>query len=549
MKITRREVDAFIRWYEKSDMPSAYDRLRDAYSRLANVLSVGIPKKNPDGTYNNDCHLFAADDILLKGAAGKSILDIYLGAGVDGFRALSYAYFLPNVIAEAYAKADPDVRMRFENAETEPDCFWKSDYIVLGNLYTALARGDDPRTVTRRALIDISDENIVWNIKDILEKFNLSFNYDDFLELDEDGYPFALRVAEAHDYESEFMCDLRMQSAFQAWKAAGKNPREFHSFDFTDLIFDQRNPNGLGKYKYTHAARLPKEGLRPLPHLSALDIAPGPYAVMRMIYGVGCNMDCGHCSTNSPRENHRCDTSKFLSLSQRLLSIKLFHGLGLKTLIINGKGEPLMQPDVPKFAAVLRGMGINPVIATNGTLLTDKLCEQLNAANTTLVLKLHSMNPEKSDEISGQKGAYQKFMNAFDIAIRHGFARDKRLALDCPITKSTAPEMAGVLRFCLEHDIVPWFDEGIPIGRLKQKGCATFKELRDTHFQMAATARKFGYRLDIGNGHFFAGAPWINFDFIQLTNRGKALLVPRFGQRIQLDKYPFDIKKFSSHQK
>ncbi|MDR1071343.1 MAG: radical SAM protein [Rickettsiales bacterium] len=528
-RFTFREVDAFIRWFETGNHPTVFGRLDEAYNRLITVIRHG----QSEDIF--DWHLYNADDMILKGSGGRSIFDVHLDAGAEGYLALRQGVrFYITMMAEMYAKSDAETRARFEQLPVKDDDKWyQADILVLGELYMALARGDDAKAAVRRAFENISNENAVENIVETAEKSGARVKFGDFMELDSDGYPYALRVVEAHAHISPFMMDLGLASR---WLASGKNMATWQSTP--DPIFDPDNPGGLGKYKYIHADKLPSAGLAPLPRLAALEVAPGPYAVMRMIYGIGCNLKCKYCSTYCGEDSG--NRKKFLTMAERLISAKIFHNLGLKTLIVNGKGEPLMQPDVPKFTTLLRKtMNINTVIATNGTLLNERLLGQLNDATATLVLKLNSMDAKKNDEIVGVSGAHEKFMTAIDGAIRHGFAAGRRLAIDCCITKDTVSEMGNIMRFCLERNIILWADEAIPIGRQEQDDCVSFRKLAETHFEMAAAARDFGYKLDVGDGHFLAGEPWINFNFIQLTNRGKALLVPRFGEKKQIDRYPF----------
>jgi sulfatase maturation enzyme AslB (radical SAM superfamily) len=100
-----------------------------------------------------------------------------------------------------------------------------------------------------------------------------------------------------------------------------------------------------------------------------------------------CNFSCSFCATGQmQRKRGFMDTQLALRLlgeisEEKLASRVLFHVMG----------EPLLHPRLANIVRYARGLGLSPVVYTNGSLLhTAKATRVLESGLTELVISLHS---------------------------------------------------------------------------------------------------------------------------------------------------------------
>jgi radical SAM protein with 4Fe4S-binding SPASM domain len=82
----------------------------------------------------------------------------------------------------------------------------------------------------------------------------------------------------------------------------------------------------------------------------------------------------------------------------------------VETIALSG-GEPLLRNDLPEIAGILKERGINPVIISNGRLLTAEKVESLRDARTFEVT-LFSYRPEVHNELAGSPHAWDRAIDA-----------------------------------------------------------------------------------------------------------------------------------------
>jgi radical SAM protein with 4Fe4S-binding SPASM domain len=115
-----------------------------------------------------------------------------------------------------------------------------------------------------------------------------------------------------------------------------------------------------------------------------------------------CNLKCKMCFQNS---------EKFASrVSRGLMSFELFCKIideakiyGLKSIVIASRGEPLLNPELPKMIAYAKANGILDVkLNTNALLLTEKIAEALLRSRVdTIVFSVDSTDAELYRAIRG----------------------------------------------------------------------------------------------------------------------------------------------------
>ncbi len=96
-----------------------------------------------------------------------------------------------------------------------------------------------------------------------------------------------------------------------------------------------------------------------------------------------CNANCGFCNFALDRLPRAHWT--FAPAAEARRAIDLLHGLFIRYLILTG-GEPLLHPDLDELVAHASARGMNVVLVTNGSRLSDARCRQLVSAGLSSVV-------------------------------------------------------------------------------------------------------------------------------------------------------------------
>lgn len=130
-----------------------------------------------------------------------------------------------------------------------------------------------------------------------------------------------------------------------------------------------------------------------------------------------CNLKCVHCRSSSELE---VDEHPDFSLEEAYATIDNIVAYANPVLVLSG-GEPLLRKDIFDIAQYGTDKGLRVCIATNGTLVTDEVCEKMKATGIRMVsLSLDGASPETHDDFRNQKGAFEGTMRAIDLLNKHG---------------------------------------------------------------------------------------------------------------------------------
>ncbi len=131
-----------------------------------------------------------------------------------------------------------------------------------------------------------------------------------------------------------------------------------------------RQPRKLVDYTLLDVARIFHfSKVTPLPAM--LDIEPTNY----------CNFRCPHCQvTHWTKPRVTLDTANLLKVLEQfphLIRVKL-----------QGMGEPLLNKELLPMLKAIEAKGIETEIVTNGSVMTDSICDSLLTLNTDIFLVL-----------------------------------------------------------------------------------------------------------------------------------------------------------------
>ncbi|MBP1912454.1 radical SAM protein [Thermococcus stetteri] len=175
-------------------------------------------------------------------------------------------------------------------------------------------------------------------------------------------------------------------------------------------IYIQNNLGALLRNRYTKRRVLYiHEGLDvPLLGYNAFGLIDRGTNLIQVRGVSGCNLSCVFCSVDegpysrTRKLDYVVDIDYLMKWFDKVARIK---GRGLEAHL-DGQGEPLIYPFRVELVQALREHPNVSVISmqSNGTLLTDKLVEELAEAGLDRVnLSIHSLDPEKAKMLMGMK--------------------------------------------------------------------------------------------------------------------------------------------------
>ncbi len=116
-----------------------------------------------------------------------------------------------------------------------------------------------------------------------------------------------------------------------------------------------------------------------------------------------CNLGCVHCRSSSQLEAKEHPDFSFEEAKRALDDISSY----AQPVVVLSGGEPLLREDVFDIAAYGTEKGLRMCLATNGTLVTDEICQKIKQAGIRMVsLSLDGASAEVHDDFRNQLGAF-----------------------------------------------------------------------------------------------------------------------------------------------
>lgn len=132
-------------------------------------------------------------------------------------------------------------------------------------------------------------------------------------------------------------------------------------------------------------------------------------------FTLDCNLNCIHCgSTAGSKRGGELTTSEAEKLCYDL---KKSECLGITLM----GGEPLLRKDFWHIASLIRDLGMELSVITNGTVYDRETFSKLRSLNPrTVAISLDASKPGLHDKIRGHKGAFEKTVNFMNIGLKEG---------------------------------------------------------------------------------------------------------------------------------
>ncbi|MGC2063502.1 MAG: radical SAM protein [Thermodesulfovibrionales bacterium] len=172
-----------------------------------------------------------------------------------------------------------------------------------------------------------------------------------------------------------------------------------------------------------------------------------------------CNLRCVHCRSSSEMEakgHPDFSTAEAYRILDDIVSYA-------NPVVVLSGGEPLSRADVFDIAQYGTGKGLRMCLATNGTLVTDEVCEKIKASGIRIVsLSLDGADEAVHDDFRNQKGAFAGTVNAARLFKKHGI----EFIVNSSFTKRNQEQIPLVYKLAKDLGATAWYMFMIvPTGR------------------------------------------------------------------------------------
>ncbi|MDH5203919.1 MAG: radical SAM protein [Nitrospirota bacterium] len=196
-----------------------------------------------------------------------------------------------------------------------------------------------------------------------------------------------------------------------------------------------------------------------------------------------CNLRCIHCRSSSELEVK--DHPDF-STKEAFRIIDDIAGYVKPVVVLSG-GEPLLRKDIFDIAQYGRDKGFRMCLATNGTLVTDDICNEIKTSGIKIVsLSLDGSTEDVHDDFRSQKGAFDGSIRAARFFKKHGI----EFIINSSFTKRNQEEIPKVYKLAKELGASAWYMFMIvPTGRGEEImneliSKEDYEEILEWHYQM-----------------------------------------------------------------
>ena len=174
-----------------------------------------------------------------------------------------------------------------------------------------------------------------------------------------------------------------------------------------------------------------------------------------------CNLKCVHCRAEAVDNIN----SNELPTSEIFRILKEIKEVANPIIILTG-GEPLLREDIFEIIAQVKNLGLKPVLATNGTLINEKIAIELKKAGIARVsISLDGATAETHNNFRKVEGAFEEALKGIYALKKVGLP----FQINTTITAFNAKELPEICRLAEElgavaHHIFLF----VPVGRGKE---------------------------------------------------------------------------------
>ncbi|MDF2952859.1 MAG: Radical SAM superfamily maturase [Thermodesulfobacterium sp.] len=174
-----------------------------------------------------------------------------------------------------------------------------------------------------------------------------------------------------------------------------------------------------------------------------------------------CNLDCIHCRAAASKGPYERE----LSTEEIFRILEEIREVAQPIIILTG-GEPLLREDIFDIAKKCIELGLKPVLATNGTLIDEKIAEKIKESGIARVsISLDGATAETHDDFRKMPGAFEGAIKGIKILKKAGIP----FQINTTVTGINAKELPAIHNFAIKlgavaHHIFVL----VPVGRGKE---------------------------------------------------------------------------------
>ncbi|WP_033423367.1 radical SAM/SPASM domain-containing protein [Geopsychrobacter electrodiphilus] len=171
-----------------------------------------------------------------------------------------------------------------------------------------------------------------------------------------------------------------------------------------------------------------------------------------------CNLNCVHCRCSSDMSAAAGDfnTAEAFKLIDDICEVST------PVMVLSG-GEPLMRADIFEIAEYGTSKGLRMCMATNGTLITDEICQKMLKADIKMVsLSLDGSTAAIHDDFRSSPGAFEGTLRGAETLKRNGI----KFLVNSSFTKRNQTDIGNTFQLAKSIGATAWYMFMIvPTGR------------------------------------------------------------------------------------
>ena len=176
-----------------------------------------------------------------------------------------------------------------------------------------------------------------------------------------------------------------------------------------------------------------------------------------------CNFRCNFCMPLNPTW---LPHDELLTYEEIARLVKILSTMGVNKVRLTG-GEPLVRKDIEQLISYISSIPDVKSLSmtTNGFLLAEKAKKLRESGLQSVTISLHSLKPDRFENIVGRKDVFSKVLNGIEEALRVGLNPVK---INCVVTRGcNDDEILDFVNLARSSGIVIRFIEYMPFDGQK----------------------------------------------------------------------------------
>lgn len=182
-----------------------------------------------------------------------------------------------------------------------------------------------------------------------------------------------------------------------------------------------------------------------------------------------CNYRCRYCAQEGGQRAAQ-------ELDQKTLCDLIYQGkeLGVRSVVLAGAGEPLLDPAFPAVVETAAALGLTTVLYSNGSRITYNLAQFLYMHDVSVCLKLDTLDEARFNWLTDSENAFKQTMQGLENLLAVGYGEQRstagnysitRLAINAVVTRANLSDLPDLAVYCAKHGIKLFLDNLSLTGR------------------------------------------------------------------------------------